>query len=174
MLARALAAVAFLLGACSGTGPATTPSPSVPQASANEVTALPTVTASPAQPPGSTPATWGPLAVRPPEDGSDTAALQGTLRITDSCVYLESAGELVFLTWLADRTTWDDVTRTITFVNFDGVVVTIGDGTHVELGGGEAESDISAEEWINERDWVAPPDSSCELERRWGVGIVHD
>ncbi|MBI3748899.1 MAG: hypothetical protein HY262_08650 [Chloroflexi bacterium] len=116
---------------------------------------------------------WGPLAVRPPEDGTDTARHEGTLRITDTCVYLEAAGgELTLLTWPADRTTWNGTSHTITFANFDRTVVTIGDGDHVVLGGGGAESDISGEEWINEREWVAPPALSCSLDLRWAVGVV--
>jgi hypothetical protein len=113
--------------------------------------------------------------VRPPEDGSDTARAEGTLRITDTCVYLEAAGEVTLLTWPADRTTWNNASHAITFVNYDGTVVTMGDGRHVVLGGGgdsAAESGISGEDWVSGRDWVAPPASSCSLDSRWAVGGV--
>jgi hypothetical protein len=36
---------------------------------------------------------WGPLAVIPPEGGADTARTEGTLRITDECVFPEAQGE---------------------------------------------------------------------------------
>lgn len=168
MKALALVAVFLLVGACTQAGSSAPASIDAPAPSIVESTAK----ASPS-PPGVPADMWGPLAVRPAEDGADTARHEGTLRITDTCVYLEAAGgELTFLTWLADRTTWNGVSRTITFANFDGTVVTIGDGDHVVLGGGEAESDISAETWINEREWVAPPASSCSLDLRWAVGAV--
>jgi hypothetical protein len=120
---------------------------------------------------------WGPLAVIPPQDGTDLARNEGTLRITDTCVYLESAGELTLLTWPADRTTWSGESRTITFENFDGSIVSVGDVEHVVLGGGgdsEAESGISGEEWVRRMEWVAPPAPSCSLDPRFGVGIVGD
>lgn len=124
---------------------------------------------------------WGPLAVTAPQDGADTLRFEGTLRITDTCVYLEwPPGKLTLLSWPADRTTWNEESRSITFENFDGSVVTVGDGDHVVLGGGgggadtEAEDGISSEEWVRRMDWVAPPASSCSLDRWWGVGAVED
>lgn len=42
---------------------------------------------------------WGPLAVIPPQDGSDTARTEGRLRITDTCVFLDERGERVLLLW---------------------------------------------------------------------------
>ena len=123
--------------------------------------------------------TWGPLAVIPPQDGTDLARNEGTLRITDACVYLEDpGGDLWLLTWTADRTTWSEESRSITFENFaafDGTIVTVGDGDPVVLGGGgssEAESGISGEEWVRRVDWVAPPAPSCSLDLRFHVGVV--
>jgi len=119
---------------------------------------------------------WGPLAVIPPQDGTDLARNEGTLRITDTCVYLESpGGELWLLFWPADRTRWSWDSRSITFENFDGSVVTVGDGDHVVLGGGgdsEAESGISADEWLRRMEWVEAPTSTCSLDRRFRVGVV--
>ncbi len=118
---------------------------------------------------------WGPLAVIPPQGGADQARTEGTLRITDACVFLERGGEVTLLFWPADRATWSAASRAITFENFDGSVVTVGDGDHVVLGGGgdtEAESGISGEEWVRRMEWVAPPASSCSLDPRWGVGAV--
>jgi len=162
MKVLALMAVSLLLGACSGAGSTASPSAATTQPSAS-VTSAPPADA------------WGPLAVRPPEDGADTARTEGTLRITDSCVYLEAAGEVTLLTWPANRTTWNGASHTITFANSDGTVVTIGNGEHGVFGGSgdsEAESGISSQEWVNERDWVAPPASTCSLDSRWGIGAV--
>lgn len=61
--------------------------------------------ASPVTPSGSG-GTWGPLAVVPPQDGADTARTEGTLRITDTCVFLDGPGGPVLLVWPADRTSW--------------------------------------------------------------------
>jgi len=131
---------------------------------------------SPAEPPPSGAEAWGPLAVIPPQDGTGLAGNEGTLRITDTCVYLESpGGELWLLFWPADRTRWSWDSRSITFENFDGSVVTVGDGDHVVLGGGgdsEAESGISADEWLRRMEWVEAPTSTCSLDRRFRVGVV--
>lgn len=136
--------------------------------------------ASQVEPSASTVETWGPLAVIPPQDGFDTLRAEGTLRITDTCVYLESLGEVTMLSWPADRATWSGESRAITFENFDGSVVTVGDGDHVVLGGSgggadsEAEDGISSEEWVKRMEWVAPPASSCSLDSWWVVGALED
>ncbi len=118
---------------------------------------------------------WGPLAVMPPQDGADTARTEGTLRITDTCVTLERSGEVQSLFWPAARTTWDAATRKIRFENFDGTVATAADGDELVLGGSgdsEGERGLSVEAWVDSIDWVAPPDPSCPLDSRWGVGAV--
>jgi hypothetical protein len=128
-----------------------------------------------ASPSGPSANVWGPLAVIPPQDGADQARTEGTLRITDTCVTLERLGEVQLLFWPADRTTWDGMARAVTFENFDGTVVTVSDGDDVVLGGGgdsELESGRSGQEWVDDMEWVAPPDTSCPLETRWGVGAV--
>lgn len=169
MKALVLMAVSLLLGACSGAG-STVPASEPPVV---ETTTQPSASASSALPADS----WGPLAVRPPDDGTDTARAEGTLRITDSCVYLDWAGDLMLLTWPADRTTWNGAAHEITFLNHDGPTVTIGDGEYVVLGGGgdsTAESGTSGEDWIAGRSWIAAPASSCLLDTRWAVGAVAD
>lgn len=135
------------------------------------------ITRSPLEPSVSSIDRWGPLAVIPPQGGADTGRAEGKLRITDSCVLLESPGEVMLLFWPADRTTWSAESRAISFKNFDGSVFTVSDGDHVVLGGGgdsEAESGISGAEWVRRTKWVAPPASSCPLDPRWGVGGVGD
>ncbi len=136
----------------------------------------PTSTALPEEPSQSSLVSWGPLgAVIPPQDGADTARTEGTLRINDVCVVLESPGEVALLFWPADRTTWKASFRSITFENYDGSVVTVHDGNNVVLGGSgdsEAESGISGADWVRQMTWVAPPASSCAFEAWWGVGAV--
>ncbi|MBI2764246.1 MAG: hypothetical protein HYX54_11020 [Chloroflexi bacterium] len=103
------------------------------------------------------------------------------MRITDTCVYLEwPAGEFTLLVWPADRTTWREESRAITFENVDQSVVTVSDRDHVVLGGSGgaaediAEDGITIEEWARRTDWVAPPADSCSLDRWWNVGGVED
>ena len=117
----------------------------------------------------------GPLAIIPPQDGTDLARLEGTLRITGACAYLDQGGEEMFLFWPADRVSWNESTRAITFTNYDGTVATMRDGDSVVLGGGgdsEAESGISAGEWVAAMTWVVRPASTCSLDSRFGVGVV--
>jgi hypothetical protein len=117
----------------------------------------------------------GPLAVIPQQDGADTARAEGTLRITDACLYLVAGTTTTLLFWPADRTMWNSESRAITLTNVDGSVVTVGDGDHVVLGGGgdtQAESGLSGAEWVKRMDWIAPPAASCSLDPRWGVGAV--
>lgn len=123
--------------------------------------------------------TWGPLAVLPPQDGMDTLRAEGSLRTTDTCVYLEAHGQVYLLFWHADQVTWNEGSRTITFENFpwndDGKIVTVSDGDRVVIGGsggGDEEGGESSEEFVSRMDWVAPPASSCSLDPWWSVGAV--
>ena len=118
---------------------------------------------------------WGPLAVVAPQDGADTARTEGTLRITDTCVFMAANGGPVLLIWPADRATWNAESGTITFANFDGSTVSAGDGTRVVLGGGgdsNDESGTTTEDWLAGTTWVAPPDAACPLDARWWVGAL--
>lgn len=123
---------------------------------------------------------WGPLAVLPSQDGMNTLAAGGRLRITDTCVYLEAHGLVYLLLWHEDQVTWNADTRTITFENFpwndDGKVVTVGDGDDVVVGGSSGGDDDeggeSSEAFVNRMDWVSAPDSSCTLDPWWSVGAV--
>ena len=88
---------------------------------------------------------------------------------------LERLGEVTLLYWPADRTTWDEASRTITFENFDGSSGTVGDGDEVVLGGSggtETEGGVSGAEHVASVDWVAPPDPSCALDPWWYVGAL--
>ena len=158
------------------TSPSTTPSavPAAPSTSLVVPSGSPTSALVPSESP-SPGATWGPLAVVPPQDGADTARTEGTLRITDACVFLVTRGGPVLLVWPADRTTWNTQARTIAFANFDGRTVTFGDGTRVVVGGsGDSNSDsgTTTEAWLARTPWVARPAPSCPSESWWWVGAL--
>jgi len=118
---------------------------------------------------------WGPLSVVS-STGGDEALNTGVLRITEACVFLESAGgESELVVWPADRTRWDASAGTIGFTNSDGTEVTLRDGELVSFGGGgdsTVEGGVSGEEWVARTDWVARPDASCPMEIRWYVNEV--
>jgi hypothetical protein len=116
---------------------------------------------------------WGPLAVV--QLTGDTARTEGTLRVTEECVFIEEQGEAVILVWPADRTAWDPAARAISFRRRDDQVVTLRSGESFALGGGgssEAEDGLSGEEWASSVEWIAPPAPSCLTETRWFVSDV--
>ena len=118
---------------------------------------------------------WGPLAVVPPQAGADTARTEGTLRVTNRCVFLTTSGGPVVLLWPADVTAWDAGTRTITFANRDGDTSSVADGSPVVLGGSgdsNEESGTTTEDWLARTTWVVRPDDSCPLDERWWVGAL--
>lgn len=118
---------------------------------------------------------WGPLAVMR-MNGGMAALNTGVLRITDRCVFLESAGgDSELLVWPADRTRWNAADGTIGFAQPEWSQLTLRDGEAVSLGGGgdsAGEGGVSGAEWAASVDWVAPPDASCPMEVRWYVGEV--
>ncbi len=121
------------------------------------------------------PGVWGPLAVVP-SAGGEAALNTGTLRITETCVFLDTAGgESELLVWPADRTRWDASAGTVGFTNSDGSEVNLRDGELVSFGGGgdsTVEGGVSGEEWVARTQWVARPDPSCPMEIRWYVNEV--
>lgn len=166
-----LGPAALMIIALAGCAPSSTQGTAAPS-----LVAAPSATAVPAPSVSedpNTPADWGPLAIVPAEEGMDTALAQGTLRITETCVLLESTAGTTFVYWPADRAHWVPETRSIRFDNADGTVFTAEDGASVSVGGsgdGVAEGGPAGEDWIKSKTWVVPPDSSCPLDRRWGVG----
>jgi hypothetical protein len=107
--------------------------------------------------------------------GTDTGRQEGTLRVTDNCVLLETTAEVILLVWPADRTTWDSDTHRVDFLNVDGTSVSAGDATHVVLGGGgesNIESGTTSEAWLSSMPWVQRPSDFCPLTSRWIVGAV--
>jgi len=172
-LVLAIAATGMWLGLPRGGAQPGAQPPASPEPSASPVEASPSLGEASASPL----ATWGPLAVVPSSNG-DQARTEGTLRITDTCVFVDLGGTPTLLLWGADRTAWSVESRTVTFDNFDGTVVTVADGDDVVLGGSgggrasEAESGISNEGWVSRTEWVSPPAPSCPLDEWWGVGSV--
>lgn len=164
----AIALMALMFAACSSSGAQASASPAPSAALSSDA---PTAPASdPNQP-----LEWGPLAIVPPQSGMDTTATQGTLRITDTCVFLEGPTGPTVLYWPSDQTRWDPKMRAIRFDNGDGEVVSAQDGATVSLGGSgssAAGGGPSAEEWVGSWSWVVPPDSSCPLDQRWLVGQI--
>ena len=164
----AIALVSCTFAGCMPSGAQTTASPLPSSALSSDA---PTPSASdPNQP-----LDWGPMTIVPPQSGMDSAASQGALRITDTCVFLEGPMGPTLLYWPADQTRWDPDTRAIRFDNGDGVVVTAQDGATVSVGGtgsSAAGGGPSAEEWVGSWSWVVPPDSSCPLDQRWLVGQI--
>jgi hypothetical protein len=160
------------------TTPTASAAPTAP-ATASTAPSTPKPSASPTGSP-SPDAKWGPLAVIEPEDGSDSARNEGTIRITESCVFLERNTRQLLLVWPADRTTWNAERRTVAFKNYEsegdpesGATVSVGNGTHVVVGGSGGTRDASGqtkEEWLASREWVARPAASCPLDEWWTVG----
>ena len=111
---------------------------------------------------------YGPLAVLPPAGGGDDASAEGTLTITDNCVYLDS----MLLAWPSNWVQWDPGSRTITFdTGFDEAVV-LADGMLVAVGGSTIIGDEDEGEpavMLDPARWVEPPHETCEDTNVWGV-----
>jgi hypothetical protein len=89
---------------------------------------------------GDRPVEGGPVAfVTASSDGGDAALLEGTLRVSDSCVVIEDERGR---TWLpifqSPRTTWDGATLT-----YNGAPYT--DGGTISLGGGYDDEPLDAD-----------------------------
>lgn len=108
---------------------------------------------------------WGPLAVV--RSTGDDARTEGTLRITEECVFIESQGEIALLVWPADRTAWDPVARRVSFRRSNGQLVAMQSGAAVALGGGG--SSAARDSHV---DWIASPAPSCLTRGRWFVSDV--
>jgi len=113
----------------------------------------------------------GPLAVMRTNFGMQ-ARNEGTLVVTDECVFLERDGERTLLLWPADQTSWSVETNEIQFQRLNGDVIKRGDGQPVVLGGGSFEMTVdgpNGEKVPREVDWLAEPDAACAAEPRWLV-----
>jgi hypothetical protein len=120
---------------------------------------------------------WGPLSVVPGAGSGAEALIQGTLRITDDCVFLDERGDDVLLVWPADRTTWTPETGTISFDRTDGQAVPLRDGDEVTLAGGGSSVDeggMEAADWVAALEWVSEPPLACVTDTRWVIGDLVD
>lgn len=119
---------------------------------------------------------WGPVAAVD-VSGSNMeleAILAGTIRITDSCVFVvDAAGDQTFLVWPGDRTRWDPSMKAVLFADRAGGVAALRDGQLVSLGGGGSsagEGGLGGLGWALGLDWMSrPPDGSCNTDSRWFV-----
>lgn len=101
------------------------------------------------------------------------AQLEGTMRITGDCAFVESADFDLLLVWPADRTTWNPTEQSATLTSSDGTSVTWRDGDRVSMGGGAsspADDAMTGSDWVSQREWVAQPNLDCPLEHFWIVG----
>ena len=113
----------------------------------------------------------GPLAVMRTDFGMQ-ARNEGTLVVTDECVFLERDGERVLLIWPAGQTTWSAPTQEIQFRRSNGDVIKSRDGQPVVLGGGSFAMTVdgpNGEKVPRQVDWVAEPAAACAAEPRWLV-----
>lgn len=116
---------------------------------------------------------WGPLAVVAAT--GDMALTQGTLNITNDCVFLEANGTLVLLVWPAEQTRWNAGTGTISFTTLAGDIRTLTTDDLLSLGGGgwsPTESGQNFREWAASVDWVNPPNDACLTDGAWFVTDV--
>lgn len=136
-------------------------------------TASPSLALTPTDSPVPTPApsiNWGPMAValRPPY--LHEARLEGVLRITSVCVYLEHTPGQILLIWPNDRSAWRADVGGVEFTNPDGEVVVM-DGDRIILSGSDPAS-VDPDGWVERIDWIAPPDPSCPLDSYWELNLV--
>lgn len=129
--------------------------------------------------PSAEPGAWGPLAVvyRPQGFGPGVGLGPVTLRISDRCVWYESAkGKYATtLVWEGNHVDWRPGKERIVFTDRKGRTVRLADGDRIEGGGvsvwrptGEDDSDppqndLSLESMTaaNEDDWLQEPHRSC-------------
>ncbi|MGI8928657.1 MAG: hypothetical protein ACR2H0_04230 [Candidatus Limnocylindrales bacterium] len=101
---------------------------------------------------------WGPLAVVRTDSGAQ-ARNEGTVVITDRCVFLEREGYQALLVWPESQTSWDEASGTIAFRRLDGETVNVSSGDEVVMGGGAGAED--AEQWVDDLPWVLAPAPEC-------------
>lgn len=163
LAAAAIVAVAVILAPDSPRVADATPTPS---------TAATATASAQAQSSSAAASEWGPLAVI--EFTGNEARNQGTLMITDECVFLERDGQRELLVWPEDRTRWND-DGTISFATIHDGEVTLRQGDYLVLGGGGSNTDedkLDGAEWADSVDWVHPPADACLVDWRWFVTDV--
>jgi hypothetical protein len=113
---------------------------------------------------------WGPLALV--DATGDTARTEGTVRITDECVLLDTGGETQLLVWPADRSRWNRDDRTISFTSLAGVELFVASDQFVVLGGGGSSAAEDGERWADRIDWARRPAPACVTDSAWFVSDI--
>ena len=116
---------------------------------------------------------WGPLAVLdidPDDVDAMQAGTEGTIRITDECVFLNQNGRDTLLLWDDNRVQWDADSSQITHRNLDGASLTISDGDQLLVGGGSASQDFPDSVVTA---WASEPADACLTGGAWVVGEVY-
>ena len=115
-------------------------------------------------------ADWGPMAVTPPPPITHEAALQGVLRITEDCVYLQARGGSTLVIWPSNLSAWRPSLSAVEFINPAGPVL-VAAGDNLVLGG-SGMANTGGEDWVGKFEWVAEPNPSCPLKAYWQVAEV--
>jgi hypothetical protein len=119
---------------------------------------------------------WGPLAVARGDASGQEAGLEGTLRIDDKCVTVETGGERLLVVWPSDSTKWDADAETITYeATDDGSEVLLRSGDEVRIGGGgwaAGEDEGDPAEWAGTTEWVNEPAEECLTDTRFFLGTL--
>jgi hypothetical protein len=108
------------------------------------------------------------------EGNGDLARTEGTLRITDQCVFLESAEQLQLLAWPAAQTRWNAGDGTIAFTTGAGENRVLTSGEALALGGSGADFSDDREAWMETWEWVVRPAPRCltDATRAWAITDV--
>jgi hypothetical protein len=112
----------------------------------------------------------GPLALAGP--AGDDARRDGLLQITETCVFVETAGEKGLVVWPADRTRWNATDGSISFTTLAGREVRLVSGQHVVLAGGGVHIAEAGADWVERVTWVRRPAPECLTDGAWFVSDV--
>lgn len=118
----------------------------------------------------------GPIAAVPGGDISDSmeAGIEGTLRVTDTCVLLEGGGQETLLVFRQPEVSWDGDKGEVLF-DSDGTTIRLRDGQPVSFGGGgssSTEDGVDDEAYLRDTDWANAPAESCLRPNRFEVNSV--
>ena len=119
------------------------------------------------------PGDWGPLAVAPRIWG-DEVSVDGAIRVSDLCVFLDRQGHETLLVWPA-ATHWDPSLGHITYTNSDGSPQIFSDGNHLVFRGvisTRADGGQTNQEWVASIMWILPPATQCLRDNRLFVDEV--
>jgi hypothetical protein len=117
---------------------------------------------------------FGPLAVAVDDGFSGEALKHGSIRIVEDCAVLRSGFSDLILVWPHGSVSWDGFSSAIRYHNSDGSRVDMHDGTQVTLEGDGSSSNggPSNEQWVQNINWVDPPNLNCPLNERFSINAV--